>query len=180
MLVSHHPLVARLLPRLATQLVPAALVTVVGALVLGNLARTSESTPTAAAPVQTAITAEAVFTATPREAAAPPVETPAATPRPMLAAKPTTTPTPPRKLDPAPRQVASAPVTLPTVEVIEPPKVAAAEPQPDPSMMGRLRSATASVIQAPRWAAQSMASWFREAEPPRPPATVPQNFQASM
>jgi len=175
--VSRHPLVARLLPRLATQLAPAALVTVVGALVLGNLARTSDSAPPTTPP--SAITAEAVFTATPREAEAP-AEKPAATARPAVAAKPAAPPNPPRKPESAPRQVASAPAPLPTVEIAEPPKVAAAEAQPDTSVLGRLRGATTSVVQAPQWAARSVASWFRPAEPPRPPATVPQNFQAAM
>jgi hypothetical protein len=172
--VPRHPLVARLLPRLLYQLVPAALVTVVGVLTLSNLSKAPETVPTAGA-VQTAITTEAVFTALPREAAEPkPV--PART---VVAAKPVA-PMPPRKPESAPRQVASAPAPLPTVQIPEQPQVAAAAPAPDTSIMGRLRSATSMVTQAPRWAAQSVAGWFQDSAPPRPPAVVPQNFQAAM
>ena len=77
-----------------------------------------------------------------------------------------------------PRQIASAPAPLPTMQIAEP-----AEPTPpseDTSMMGRLRSATISVVQAPQRAARSMAGWFQPSEPPRPPGAVPQNFQAQM
>jgi hypothetical protein len=177
--VLRHPLVARLLPRLAYQLVPAVLVTVVGALVLSSLARSPDSPPVAA-PAQTAITAEAVFTATPREAEAPPAKIasrPIVNPKPVAA---NSAPLPPRKPEPAPRQLASAPAPLPTVQIAEPPQVAAAAPGSDNSMMGRLRSATASVTQVPQWAARSVAGWFQDSAPPRPPATVPQNFQAAM
>ena len=62
----NHPLVARLLPRLLYQLVPAALVTTVGVLLLSNLAKVSD-TPPVTAPVETAINAEAVFKIVPRE-----------------------------------------------------------------------------------------------------------------
>jgi len=87
-------------------------------------------------------------------------------------------PLPPRKAEPAPqRQTASAPAPLPTVEIAEP---APAPPAEDTSMMGRLRSATMNVVQAPQRAARSMAGWFQPSEPPRPPGAVPQNFQAQM
>lgn len=165
----HHPLFARL----ATQLVPAVIVAIVGLLALSNLARTPEpaSTP---APAATAITTEAVFTALPREAA----EEPAKTAAPRTASK-SAAPLPPRKPEPAPRQqTASAPAPLPTVQVAEP--AAPAPPAADESMMGRLRSVTTSVVQAPQRAARSMAGWFQPSEPPRPPGAVPQNFQAQM
>ena len=61
-----NPLAARLLPRLLYQLVPAALVTTVGVLLLSNLAKAPDAPP-AAAPVETAINAEAVFKIVPRE-----------------------------------------------------------------------------------------------------------------
>ena len=48
-----NPLVARLLPRLVYQLVPAVLVTAVGALLLSNLGKVSATPP--AVPVETAI-----------------------------------------------------------------------------------------------------------------------------
>jgi outer membrane biosynthesis protein TonB len=170
--VLRHPLVARL----GYQLVPAALVTVVGVMTLSNLAKTPD--PASVAPVQTAITTEAVFTATPHEAETPTVKSiarPAAVQKPVVAAS---APQPPRKPEPAPRQVASAPAPLPTVQIPEQPQAAAAES--DTSVLGRLRSATTSVTQMPRWAAQSVSGWFQVAPPPRPPAAVPQNFQAAM
>jgi hypothetical protein len=174
--VLRHPLVARLLPRLAYQLVPAVLVTAVGVLALSSLTRTPDGPPVAA-PAQTAITTEAVFTATPREAEAPPAKVasrPAVKP---IAAN--SAPLPPRKPEPAPRQMVSVPAPLPTVQIAEPPQAAAAAPS-DTSMMGRLRSATASVTQVPQWAARSVAGWFQDSAPPRPPAAVPQDFQAAM
>jgi hypothetical protein len=174
--VLDHPLVARLLPRLAYQLVPAVLVTVVGVLALSSLTRTPDAPPVAA-PAQTAITTEAVFTATPREAEVPPAKIasrPTVNPKPVAA---DSAPLPPRK--PEPRQIASAPAPLPTVQIVAPPQVAAAAPS-DISMMGRLRSATASVTQVPQWAARSVAGWFQDSAPPRPPAAVPQDFQAAM
>ncbi len=176
--VLRHPLVARPLPRLAYQLVPAILVTVVGVLALSSLTRTPDGPPVAA-PTQTAITTEAVFTATPREAEAPPAKTAsrsAVNPKPVAAIS---APLPPRKPEPAPRQMASAPAPLPTVQIAEPPQVAVAAPS-DTSMMSRLRNATASVTQVPQWAARSVAGWFQDSAPPRPPAVVPQDFQAAM
>jgi hypothetical protein len=153
------------------------LVTAVGVLALSSLTRTPDAPPVAAA-TQTAITTEAVFTATPREVEAPPAK---------IASRPTvkpvaanSAPLPPRKPEPAPRQMASAPAPLPTVQIAEPPQVAAAAPSHDTSMMGRLRSATASVTQVPQWAARSVAGWFQDSAPPRPPAAVPQDFQAAM
>ncbi len=61
-----NPFAARLFSRLVTQLVPAALVTGVGILLLSNLAKTPDTMPVAA-PVEAAINAEAVFKITPRE-----------------------------------------------------------------------------------------------------------------
>ena len=169
----------RFFPGSLYQLVPAVLVTAVGVLALSSLARTPDAPPVAA-PAQTAITAEAVFTATPREVEAPPAKIasrPTVNPKPVAA---NSAPLPPRKPEPAPRQMASVPAPLPTVQIAEPPQVAAAAPSNDTSMMGRLRSATASVTQVPQWAARSVAGWFQDSAPPRPPAAVPQNFQAAM
>ena len=72
-----NPFAARLFSRLVTQLVPAALVTGVGILLLSNLAKTPDTTPVAV-PVETAINAEAIFKITPREPyEVPPDEVPA-------------------------------------------------------------------------------------------------------
>jgi hypothetical protein len=181
-----NPFTARLLSRLVTQLVPAALVTGVGILLLSNLAKAPDTTPVAT-PVETAINAEAVFKITPRE----PEEAPAAktaAPRVTAAPKQTAVNTvlPPRK--PASerqvateRQVASVPAPLPTVQIPAQPQVTASTATEDHSVMGKLRNATATVQRIPQWTARSVAGWFSAEVPPRPPAPVPaQNFQASM
>ena len=188
-----NPFAARLFSRLVTQLVPAALVTGVGILLLSNLARTPDATPITA-PVETAINAEAVFKITPRE----PEEAPAVksvAPRLTAAPKQTAVNTvlPPRK--PASerqfaaerqvaseRQVTSVPAPLPIVQIPAQPQVTASSAAEDNSVMGKLRNATATVQRIPQWTARSVAGWFSaDAPPPRPPAPVPaQNFQASM
>ena len=120
-----NPFAARLLSRLITQLVPAALVTGVGILLLSNLARTPDTTPVTA-PVETAINAEAVFKVTPREPeGAPAVKNVA----PRIAATPKQTAVntvlPPRK-PASERQIASTPAPLPTVQIAAQPPVVAA------------------------------------------------------
>ena len=174
-----NPFAARLFSRLVTQLVPAALVTGVGILLLSNLAKTPDTTPVAA-PVETAINAEAVFKITPREPEEPAVKS--VTPRTVTTPKQAAVNIvlPPRKPTNE-RQVASVPAPLPTVQISEPPQAAAVAPAEDNSVMGRLRNATATVQRIPQWAARSVAGWFSADTPPRPPAPVPtQNFQASM
>jgi hypothetical protein len=178
---NHCPPV-RLFPKLAGQLVPAAVVTALGALLLGNLSKTPGG-PSAAAPVPVAITAEAVFTATPRsveeqrasvdDAVRPPAKPKTVAPR--VAA-------PPRKLAEEPRQVETrqtAAVGAPLVIVPSPPQGQAAAPES--TMMGRVWGATTAVAELPVRAAQSVTGWFSAAIPPRPPAAVPlQEFQAAM
>jgi hypothetical protein len=178
-----NPFAARLFSRLVTQFVPAALVTGIGILLLSNLAKTPDITPVAA-PVETAINAEAIFKITPRE----PEEAPAAkTAAPRISAAPkqaaantVNTVLPPRK-PASDRQIASTPAPLPTVQIAAQPPVPAAPTADDSSVMGKLRSATATVQRIPQWAARSVAGWFSADTPPRPPAPVPtQNYQASM
>ena len=122
--------------RLLYQLVPAALVTTVGVLLLSNLAKVSD-TPPVTAPVETAINAEAVFKIVPRE----PVEEAPAEAKPdakrLAAARAAANPKPPvagtvtppsRKAanEPAaPRQVAGAAAPLPIVQIPEQPAAAA-------------------------------------------------------
>ena len=65
MLVISNLFATRHLSRLLYQLVPAALVTSVGVLLLSNLAKVADAPQ--AAPVETAINAEAVFRIVPRE-----------------------------------------------------------------------------------------------------------------
>jgi hypothetical protein len=183
----NHPLVARLLPRLLYQLVPAALVTTVGVLLLSSLAKVSDAPPVTA-PVETAINGEAVFKIVPRE----PVEATAdakqdakrvaasrasVNPKPVAAS--TATP-PSRKTANEPatsRQVASAAAPLPLVP--DQPQPAAATADSENTVMSKLRSATTAVQRIPQWATRSVAGWFSaDVPPPRPPASVPrQNFQ---
>jgi hypothetical protein len=170
----NHPLAARLLPRLLYQLVPAALVTTVGVLLLSNLAKAPDAP--AAAPATTAITAEAVFKIVPREPSADAKPTKAAPPRVAANPKPPSASATPPQL----RKVASLPAPLPIVPITEPPQPAAAAPG-ETGIMSTLRSATTAARQIPQWAGRSVAGWFAADAPPRPPASVPgQDVQAAM
>jgi hypothetical protein len=184
----NHPLVARLLPRLLYQLVPAALVTTVGVLLLSNLAKVSD-TPPVTAPVETAINAEAVFKIVPRESVEDAPEAKpdakrlaaaraAANPKPQAAGTATPSSRKAANEPASPRQVAGVAAPLPIVQIPEPP--AAAAPDSENTVMGKLRSASTAVQRIPQWATRSVAGWFAaDAPPPRPPAPVPaQNFQA--
>ena len=167
----NHPLVARLLPRLLYQLVPAALVTTVGVVLLSNLAKVSD-TPPVTAPVDTAINAEAVFKIVPRAKRLAAARA-AANPKPPVAG----TPRKAANEAAAPRQVAGAAAPLPIVQIPEPPAPAA--PDSENTVMSKLRSASTAVQRIPQWATRSVAGWFSADAPPRPPAPVPtQNFQA--
>jgi hypothetical protein len=179
---NHRPPV-RLFPKLATQLVPAAVVTALGALLLNNLSK-APAGASAIATVPVAITAEAVFTATPRPVEQQPVSVddtvlPVAKPKAVaLRVAP-----PPRKPADEARQVEqprqAAVVSAPLAIVQLPPQ--AQTPAPEPTMMGRVWGAAASVAGMPVRAAQSVTGWFTAAVPPRPPAAVPlQEFQAAM
>jgi hypothetical protein len=176
-----NPFTARLLSRLAYQLVPAALVTTVGILLLTNLTKAPDTT-TVTAPAEAPINAEAVFKIVPRETAEIPAvkavaaTRPAANPKPLAANAVTLARKPASE-----RQAATAPAPLPSVQIHEPPQVAAAAPAAENGVLGKLRSATATVQRIPQWAAHSVAGWFSADAPPRPPAAVPaQNFQAAM
>ena len=173
------PFAARLFSKLAGQLVPAALVATMGVLALNNLAKVPSAKP-AAASAATAITAEAVVRVTPREAVEPqaddakpvkPVRT-AAKPKPVAAS---IVPVRAAVNEPSP-QTASLP--LPIVPAA--PLADAAPIAGERSMMGRLRDATATVQQIPQWASRAMSGWWPEGAPPRPPAAIPVEFQASM
>jgi hypothetical protein len=184
-----NPFVARLLPKLITQLVPAALVTALGVMLLSNLGKTPSAAPDTP-PVEVAINADSVFKITPRE----PVDDrdqdvglgktagskPAVKPKPLAAN--TVAPQSRKANEPAPRQVASAPAPLPIVQIPEQPQTSPARtPSSDNAIVSSLRSATTTVQRIPQWAARSVAGWFTEGAPPRPPAPVPtRNFQAAM
>ena len=174
------PNTSRLVPKLLVQLVPAALVTAAGILVLGNLAKapSAASTP---APVTRAIQAEAVFTITPREVAVAEPEDTQSEP----VAKPARAPVKPKTSTAStilarvasnepPRQIASDPLPIAPIAMMEP-------PPREGAIMRTWRGATAAVRSIPRWAANSVSGWLPEVEPPRPPAPIPlANFQASM
>ena len=174
---NHRPPV-RLFPKLAVQIVPAAVVTALGALLLSNLSKAPAGASTAeSAPV--AITAEAVFTATPRPIEGEPAivnDAVLPAPKPKIAALRAAPPA--RKPAEESRQVeakqvavASAPLAITPVEA----------PPPKPTMLGRVWGATTAVAGMPVRAAQSVTGWFSAAIPPRPPASVPlQEFQAAM
>jgi hypothetical protein len=183
--LSINPRVARLLPRLITQLVPAALVTGVGVMLLSNLGKTPSPAPDTP-PVEVAINADSVFKITPREAVDDRDQDAgkaagsraAAKPKPLAAN--TVAPQSRKATEPAPRQLASAPAPLPIVPIPEQPQTAQA-PSSDNVVVSKLQSATATVQRIPQWAARSVAGWFTEQAPPRPPAPVPtRNFQAAM
>ena len=186
-----NPLVARLLPKLITQLVPAALVTAVGVMLLSNLGKTPSAVPDTP-PVEVAINAESVFKMTPREAVAEQDQdagkaagSRAVKPKPLAAN--TVTPQSRKANEPAPRQVASAPALLPIVQIPEQPQTSPAQTSPAQArnsenvVVSGLLSATATVQRIPQWAARSVAGWFTEGAPPRPPAPVPtRNLQTAM
>ena len=203
----NNPLVARLLPRLLYQLVPAALVTTVGVLLLSNLAKAPD-TSLLPAPVETAINTEAVFKIVPREpadaeqdakrvkgapsrAAVVPKSVASSTPPSRKAAN---EPATPRQVSSTPvssapvsstpvssAQVASVPAPLPIVQIPEQPQPAAATPDSENAVMSKLRTATTAVQRIPQWAARSVAGWFSAEAPPRPPAAVPvPDVQAAM
>jgi hypothetical protein len=162
------------------------LVTIVGVLLLGSLTKTPDVAPDAR-PVEAVIDGEAIFKMTPREPAEVQADDQDAKPAkgaktavPRTAAKPK----PPAVTAAAapPRPASEAPAPLPLVLTPPPPQATAeAAPASDNTVMGKLRSATAAVQQMPQRAARSVAGWFSESAPPRPPASVPvRDFRASI
>jgi hypothetical protein len=169
-----------LFPKLATQLVPAAVVTALGALLLSNLGK-APAAVSAGTTAPAAIAAEAVFTATPRTAEQQPasaddVTLPAAKPKAVVlrVAPPSrNTAEDPRQVESRQAAAVSAPLAITPVET--PPQAVA------PSVLGRVWGTTTAVATMPVRAAQSVTGWFTAATPPRPPASVPlQEFQAAM
>ena len=170
---------ARLFPKLAYQLVPAALVTTVGVVLLSNLDKTPSAAPDAKA-IETPINAEAVFKITPREIAADAVEHAAKHEKAATKSAALPQPRKPASEPATPRQTATLPPPLQIVQIPDAPPPAADH---DDGIVGKLRSATAAVQRMPQWAANSMTGWFTAATPPRPPSDVPAphaNFQAAM
>ncbi len=172
---------------------PAALVATVGVLLLSNLARVSDTPPVPAA-VETAINTEAVFKIIPREPVEEaPAEAKADAKRLAAGARcqsearrrysrPAIAQGRERSCSPAAGRGGSAADRAnpeqPMTQIPEQP--AAAAPDSENTVMGRLRSASTAVQRIPQWATRSVAGWFAaDAPPPRPPEPVPaQNFQA--
>ena len=168
-------------PVFIRQLLPAVALTAAGALVLAHLSQPS-STPSAGAPGEAAINAEAVFTSTPRPVAA---EEPKATaaPRTVSKPKPVVAAATPRQPEPSPAQPVGAPLSIaPSTEQVQ----AAALETNDTSIMGRVRSVGTSVQQLPQRTYSTVTGWFSSSPsaapdgPPRPPAEIPQKLKAEM
>jgi hypothetical protein len=185
-----HPHFSRLASKLAFQLVPAAIVSAVGIILLGSLAKAPDPT-SVAAPAVTVIQAEATFRVIPRQAAdtetdntddADARRAKAAAPRP---AKPKAA----AAKEPAPQQRKVAAVEAATPAPAEPPPAPAA-PQPGTAnttaspaasdggnfIVTGWQRVTAAAERLSRWA-QPPSEWFERSAPPRPPAPIPErNF----
>jgi outer membrane biosynthesis protein TonB len=161
----------RLFSKLLFQLVPAVVVAITGIVLLSSLNEpVPPAAPTGAA--DTAITTEAVFTPTPK---APEPEQKVAHAKPKPAAANAARPHKVVASEPAPEEEAAAP--LPIVPVAEAPQPAAAETASS-GIVDKMRGVTASVQALPQRAYSKMASWFAPSEPLRPPADVPERFNA--
>jgi hypothetical protein len=185
-----HPHVGRLASKLAFQLAPAAIVSAVGIILLGSLAKAPDPAPVAA-PAVTVIQAEATVRIIPRQAAGTETDNAndadarrakAAAPRPVkpkaAAAK-----------EPAQQQRKVAAVEPATPASIEPPPAPAA-PQPGAAnttappaaadggnfIVSGWRRVTTAAERLSQWV-QPPSEWFERSPPPRPPAPIPErNF----
>jgi hypothetical protein len=156
-----------LFSRLLFQLVPAVAVSAVGIALLNRLAEPADVAPPVPAAVDTAITAEMVFTPTQRAAAEP---------QPEAA---------PNRARPAPAKPAKAVASAPPVHhevavaaLPPPPPVVLHDPEPpvaraENPAMAKLRGFATAVQRIPGRTLSTVASWFDRPEPIRPPADVP-------
>jgi hypothetical protein len=165
-----HPFVSKLL----IQLAPAAVVSAAGILLLSHLAKPVDPAPAAA--VDTAVKGEMVFTPTPQAAVEAQAEESSAKPGgPARSAKAKPANAAPRKLAANESAPPPPPAAAPPLQLV-PPQAAAPEVA-DTTMMGRLRGMGTAVRQMPQRAYGTVAGWFSEEAPPRPPAPVPvRNF----
>jgi hypothetical protein len=183
-----HPHFGRLASKLAFQLAPAVIVSAVGIILLGSLARAPDPAPVAA-PAVTVIQAEATFRVIPRQTADTETDKAddadvrrgkAAAPRP---AKPKAA----AAKEPAQQQRKVAAVEPATPAPAEPPPAtpqpgAASTPAPPAAsdsgnfVVTGWRRATAAAERLSQWA-QPPSEWFEHSPPPRPPAPIPErNF----
>ena len=174
-------------PVFIKQLLAAVVLTAAGALVLGHLAQ-PVSVPPAAAPGETAVNAEAIFTSTPRQPAEEPK--PATAARTVVSKPKTVTTTvaaaPTRQPDAPPVYQAPVGAPLSIAPSAEQVQAATAEAN-DTSIMGRVRSVGTSVTQIPQRTYSTVTGWFSSPGtppapdgPPRPPADIPQKLKAEM
>jgi hypothetical protein len=170
-------------PVFIKQLLPAVILTAAGALVLGHLSQ-PVSAPSAAAPGETAINAEAVFTSTPRPVTEEPKPATASrtVSKPKIVASTTAAARQP-DTHPAQQAAVGAPLSIaPPAEQTQ----AAAAPANDTGVMSRVRSIGATVQQLPQRTYSTVTGWFSSGappashDPPRPPADIPQNLKAAM
>jgi hypothetical protein len=185
-----RPHSGRLASKLAFQLAPAVIVSAVGIVLLGSLAKAPEPAPVAA-PAVTVIQAEATYRIIPRETAD--AETGNADDADARRAKATAPrPAKPKAAaakEPAPQQRKLATVEPATPAPAEPPPAPAA-PQPGPAnaaappaaadggnfIVTGWRRVTAATERLSQWV-QPPSGWFERSPPPRPPAPIPeQNF----
>jgi hypothetical protein len=185
-----HPHVGRLASRLAFQLAPAAIVSAVGIILLGSLAKAPNPAPVAA-PTVTVIQAEATFRVIPRQTADTATDkADDADARPAKAAAPR--PAKPKAAaakEPAQQQRKVAAVEPATPAPAEPAPAPAA-PQPNAAntaappatsdggnfIVTGWRRVTAAAGRLSQWV-QPPSEWFERSPPPRPPAPIPeQNF----
>ncbi len=189
-MLQKHPHVGRLASKLAFQLAPAVIVSAVGIILLGSLAKTPDPAPVAA-PAVTVIQAEATFRVIPRQTAETETDNAndadagrakAAAPRP---AKPKAA----TAKEPAQQQRKVAAVEPAAPAPAEPPPAPAA-PQPNAAntaappaasdggnfIVTGWRRVTSAAERLSQWV-QPPSEWFERSPPPRPPAPIPErNF----
>jgi hypothetical protein len=185
-----RPHSGRLVSKLAFQLAPAIIVSAVGIVLLGSLAKAPDPAPVAA-PAVTVIQAEATFRIIPRQAAD--AETNSTDDADARRAKaPAPRPAKPKAAaakEPAQQQRQVAAVEPATHTPAEP-LPAPAAPQPGAAntaappaasdgsnfVVTGWRRVTAAAERLSRWA-QPPSEWFERSPPPRPPAPIPErNF----
>jgi hypothetical protein len=185
-----HPRFGRLASKLAFQLAPAAIVSAVGIILLGSLAKAPDPAPVAA-PAVTVIQAEATFRVIPRQTADTETDNADdADARPAKAAAPR--PAKPKAAaakEPAQQQrkvaavepASPAPAEPPPAPMAPPPGTANTAAAPAASDSGNFimtgwRRVTTAAERLLRWA-QPPSEWFERSAPPRPPAPIPErNF----
>ena len=183
-MLQKNPQFSRLAPRLIFQLVPAVIVSTVGIVLLGSLAKAPDPAPVAA-PAVTVIQGEATVTIVPRQTADAEADwAPDPDASPAKAAAPRAA---------KPKAAAANPPTQQQrkVATVEPAPAAPAEPPAAPQPTAANASAASGgdnfvvtgwrrVTSAAERLSQRLlppSEWFEKSPPPRPPAPIPErNF----